>query len=242
MGSDLNILAIIPARGGSKGLPGKNIKLLNGKPLIGYTIEEAKKSKYITRLILSTDCVEIAKVGLQFGIENPFMRPLELATDTSLAIDNYEYTLKRMKEEFGFSADVLVVLQPTSPLRTVEDIDNAIDIFLEKNADSVIGICETHHPINWTRRLDEKGRIRNYLTEEIGYNRQESKVLYVPNGAVFVFNTNLLLEHKKYYFENTYPYIMSKEKSLDIDDQFDFDLVEIIMKKRENNERKESNV
>lgn len=230
----LNILAIVPARGGSKGLPGKNIKMLNGKPMIHYTIEEAQKSKYINRLILSTDSKEIANVCRPTGIEIPFMRPPELATDTALAIDNYEYTLKKMKEEFGFTADVLVVLQPTSPLRTVEDIDNAIAMYIDRKADSVIGLCETPHPINWTRRVDSEGKISDYLKERISHaNRQELEVLYIPNGVIFVLNVNLFLAHKIYYFNNTYAYIMPKERSVDIDDQLDFDLAELILKKRE---------
>ena len=137
---NLNILAIIPARGGSKGLPGKNIKPFLGKPLLAYTIEEAKRSKYITKIVLSTDDTAIAQVGKKYGAEIPFLRPSELATDTSLAPDAYIYTIERLKNEQGYAPEIVVILQPTSPLRTVDDIDAAISLYLEKNADSVISV------------------------------------------------------------------------------------------------------
>ena len=164
---DLKILGIVPARKGSKGLPGKNIKLLDGKPLIGYTIDAAKASKYINRLVLTTDDDKIALIGREFGIEIPFMRPAELAEDTSRAIDAYLYTLKRLKSESNYEPDMIVILQPTSPLRTTEDIDNSIKIMIEKNADSVISMCELEHPIERARVIKNDGRIENYLRQKI---------------------------------------------------------------------------
>lgn len=126
------MIAIIPARGGSKGLPGKNIKFLNGKPLIAYTIEAALKAKHVHRVIISTDDLEIADTAKKYGAEVPFMRPEYLATDDALAIDVYKYTLSRLSETEGTIITDFMVLQPTSPLRTATDIDKAITIFKEK--------------------------------------------------------------------------------------------------------------
>src|SRR5699024_5514424 len=136
------MIAIIPARGGSKGLPGKNIRLLNGKPLISYTIIEALNSEKISRVIVSTDDTQIAEIAIQYGAEVPFLRPDYLSTDTSKAIDNYTYTIERLNDEGVNLAPInnFVVLQPTSPLRTRNDIDKAINLFYEKKADSVISV------------------------------------------------------------------------------------------------------
>tara|TARA_Y100000310_G_scaffold273723_1_gene289382 strand:- start:6 stop:722 length:717 start_codon:yes stop_codon:yes gene_type:complete len=226
----LNILGIIPARGGSKGLPGKNIKSLNGKPLIAYTIEAANHSEYINKLVLSTDDLEIAQVCSNQGVEIPFMRPAELATDTALAIDTYIYTFNRLKNEFDYQADIIVILQPTSPLRTTEDIDNAIKIFLDKQADSVISVCELEHPIERARIIDENGKIGNYNKGEVVVkNRADYRKVFSPNGTVSVVSPKLILE-KKFYSKNTYSYIMPRERSIDIDNQFDFDIAEFLVR------------
>ena len=142
-----NMIAIIPARGGSKGLPGKNIRPLNGKPLIAYAIEAALKAKNIDRVIISTDDEEIAKIAVEYGAELPFMRPEFLASDTAQAVDNYIYTIGRLEEESGEKIDAFVVLQPTSPLRIAEDVDGAVDLFLQKDADSVISYTPEAHPV-----------------------------------------------------------------------------------------------
>lgn len=126
------MIAIIPARGGSKGLPGKNIKELNGKPLIAYTIECALQSKYIDHVVVSTDDPKIAAISIKYGAEVPFLRPACLATDTSMAVDNYIYTIKRLTELYNITIDSFLVLQPTSPLRQVEDIDGAVSLFIDK--------------------------------------------------------------------------------------------------------------
>ena len=225
------MLAIIPSRGGSKGLPGKNIRLLNGKPLIGYTIESAIEAKNINRVVVSTDDMEIAKIAKIYGAEIPFMRPQELATDNALAIDNYIYTIERLNTEFGGNYKEFVVLHPTSPLRTAEDIDNAIEIFKNRNAESVISVCEAPHPPLWAKEIDVHGILKNYFSLNTeNKNRQELKKAYMPNGAVYVFKISLLKEKRVYYFEKTYPYVMPKERSIDIDDYFDFKLAEFLIK------------
>lgn len=223
------MIAIIPARGGSKGLPGKNIMDLRGKPMIAYTIEAALSSKYITEVIVSTDDLEIYNIALTHGATDTFLRPRELATDTSRAIDNYIYTLERLKKEYGLNVDKFIVLQPTSPLRTAQDIDKAIELFESKNADSVISYCEEHHPISWHKYINTNGKFENIFPDSLN-NRQDQRVSYFPNGAIFIFKYSLI-RSGKYYFDNTYPYLMPRNRSVDIDTLEDFEYLEFLMEK-----------
>lgn len=224
------MIAIIPARGGSKGLPGKNIKPLNGKPMIAYAIEEALKSKHIDRVIVSTDDDEIAKIALQYGAEIPFMRPEFLASDTAQAIDNYIYTIDRLEKETNQAVDTFVVLQPTSPLRIAEDIDCAVELFLQKEADSVISYTPEAHPVTWHKYLDEEGRFVNIFDDNI-QNRQANRISYYPNGAVYVFRSSMIRD-RKYYTEKSYAYVMPRTRSVDIDFIEDFDYAEFLLKRR----------
>lgn len=223
------MIAIIPARGGSKGLPGKNIKLLNGKPLIAYTIEAALFSKKFSRIIVNTDDLEIAKIAMQYGAEVPFMRPQYLATDGAKSIDVLKHTIDYLQKHDHINIDVLTILQPTSPLRTSEDIIEAIDIFTNKNADSVISYCQEHHPIVWNKYINNDGKFENIFEENLD-NRQEVKSSYYPNGAIYILKKKLILENQ-YYTENSYPYIMPRNKSIDIDTIEDFEHCAYIMMK-----------
>ena len=236
-----DMLAIIPARGGSKGLPGKNIKALCGKPLIAYTIEAAQAAKSIDRLILSTDDEEIAEVVQKFGVEIPFMRPAELAKDTSLAIDNYIYTMDWLNAESSKQYDDFIVLQPTSPFRTAADIDNAVELFREKNADSVISVCEASHPPVWAKKIDPSGVLKDCFDINIGNkNRQELETSFMPNGAIFILKLSLLKSLYSYYSDNTYAYVMPRERSVDIDTFFDFEFAEFLVSRntfRKGNEK-----
>ena len=224
------MLAIIPARGGSKGVPGKNIKFLLGKPLIAYTIEAAKKSINIDRIVISTDNVEIANIAIRHGAECPFMRPSHLATDEALAIDNYIYTINRLNNEWGVNINSFIVLQPTSPLRTSDDIDNAIELFQKKNADSVISYTEEDHPIYWHKKINDDLTFSNIFADTL-QNRQEYEKTYYPNGAIFVFRYKLIKE-RRYYSENSFAYIMPKLRSVDIDAIEDFLWAEFLLKKK----------
>ena len=226
------MIGIIPARGGSKGIPGKNILPLCGKPLIAYTIEAAQAARSIDRLILSTDDEEIAGLAEKYGLEVPFMRPAELAQDTSLAIDNYIYTFERLNEEAAAQYDEFIVLQPTSPLRTSADIENAVALFREKNADSVISVSEASHPPMWAKKVDPSGMVKDYFDIEIGNrNRQELELAFMPNGAIFILKLSLLKTLNSYYSDNTCAFIMPPERSIDIDTPLDFEFAEILMKK-----------
>ena len=224
------MIALIPARGGSKGLPGKNIRNLNGKPLIAYAIEAALKAKHIDRVIISTDDEVIAHVATEYGAELPFMRPAELASDTAMAIDNYIYTIDRLEKECAHSIEAFVVLQPTSPLRIAEDIDGAIELFEKNGADSVISYCQEAHPISWHKYLDEEGRFVNIFDSNIK-NRQDNRVSYYPNGAVYVFRTSMI-KKRKYYTDKSYAYIMPRSRSVDIDFIEDFEYAEFLLSKK----------
>lgn len=223
------MIAIIPARGGSKGLPGKNIKMLRGKPLIAWAIDAAKQSKYVDRIIVSTDDEEIADIALKFGAEIPFMRPKELASDTAMAVDNYIYTINRLSKETGLPIDKFIVLQPTTPLRTFQDIDKAIELFEQKSADSVISYTKEAHPVTWHKYISEDGTFEDILPNTIA-NRQDNRVSYYPNGAIYVFRTSLI-NQRKYTSDKSYAYIMPRDRSVDIDYQEDFDYVEFLLSK-----------
>ena len=222
------MIAIIPARKGSKGLPGKNIKDLIGKPMIAYSIEEALKSKYIKEVVISTDCKEIEEVAVKYGAKSPFLRPEHLATDNAKAVDNYIYVINRMNKEFGYDVKDFVVLQPTSPLRKVEDIDGSIELFKGKNADSVISYTEEHHPIEWHKYITDEGKFENIFEVRL-INRQEIKKSYFPNGAVFVFDYEFI-KQRKYFSDNSYAYIMPRFRSVDVDTIEDFKYIEFLMK------------
>lgn len=223
------MLAIIPARCGSKGLPGKNIRSLCGKPMIAYTIEAALESKYIDNVIVSTDCKEIEDVAKKFGAKSHFLRPEELALDNSKAIDNYIYTVDRLNNDFDYNIDNFVVLQPTSPLRHAQDIDGAIELFNHKKADSVVSYTEEHHPVEWHKYIAEDGKFENIFNETL-LNRQDYQISYFPNGSIFVFNYELI-KRKQYYSDNSYAHVMPRSRSVDIDTLEDFEYAEFIMQR-----------
>jgi CMP-N,N'-diacetyllegionaminic acid synthase len=224
------MLAIIPARGGSKGLPGKNTRLLAGKPLIAHTIEAALGAKSITRVICSTDSQDIAEVARLAGAEVPFLRPSELAQDNSLGIDNYIYTVDRLIAE-GMHVDEYCVLLPTAPLRTDADIDSAAAVFYDKAADAVISFYPAPHPVQWHHVIDEQGVLRKYLSNDHDRlaNRQDENATYMPNGAIYIFRHQILKRTRQYYTDRTYPYLMPANRSVDIDSIDDFEYAAFLM-------------
>ena len=223
-----NIVAVIPARGGSKGIPLKNIKELSGKPLIAYTIEEALKSKMLDRIIVSTDHDEIARVSREYGAEVPFKRPADISEDvpTELVL---KHTIKYLEEVERYKPDILVTLQPTSPLRKVNDIDNAINKLIYTNADSVVTVCEIDERPEWMVQI-KSGKVKPFVTKEIKLvARQELPKLYKLNGAVFVSTRSLIMNEEKIVGGDIQPVIMGKEESVDIDTPIDFLIAGIIM-------------
>lgn len=225
------MIAIIPARGGSKGLPGKNIKILNGKPLIAYTIEAALKSKNVTRVIVSTDSIEIAEISKFFGAEVPFIRPDFLSTDEASSIDVYNYVINRLENSEYININEIIILQPTSPFRNNRHIDEAIDFYRNKNADSVISYVQESHPIFWHKYIDSKGKFENVFEEDYLKNRQALRRTYYPNGAIYIIKKKLL-EKKTYYGSDSYPYIMRPEHSVDIDTEVDFEYAKFLLENR----------
>ena len=227
------MLAIIPARGGSKGLPRKNIKLLDRIPLICHTIKAALKSNLIDKVIVSTDDNEIASIAKDWGAEVPFMRPANLASDTSMVMDAYLHAVDFVAKENSKLIQSFVALLPTVPLRAPEDIDNAIKIFNDKNANSVVSVVEAPVPLHWNMRITKEGILENYSSEFNAIkNRQELEKTYVPNGAIYIFRTEVLKLTRQYYTEKTFPYIMPRNRSADIDDLLDFEWAEYLLNKK----------
>jgi CMP-N,N'-diacetyllegionaminic acid synthase len=217
------MIAIIPARGGSKGLPGKNILPFAGKPLIAYTIEAALEAAEIHRVICSTDSIEIAAVARGYGAEIPFLRPTELAQDDSRAIDTYVFTIEKLSRECGQEIEEFAVLLPTSPLRTAKDIDSAVQLFRQKRADSVISYYLAPHPVRWHKTIDKNGVLHDFFSDSPGIaNRQSEAPAFLPNGAIYVFRLAILKNLGAYYTEHSYAYVMPPERSVDIDSLNDF--------------------
>jgi len=220
-----SVLAIIPARGGSKGVPRKNIRHLSGKPLIAWTIEEAQKSKYIDRLIVSTDDEEIAKVSKARGAEIPFIRPSELAQDDTPGIDPVLHAIGLLPEY-----DYIVLLQPTSPLRSVEDIDACLERCIEQKSNSCVSVVLSEKSPYWMYSLENSGVLQPVIVSEKPIlRRQEAPEVFVLNGAVYVAKTAWLTKTRSFLHEETVGYVMPKERSIDVDNTLDFLILETII-------------
>lgn len=230
----MNILFIIPARGGSKGLPGKNKINLLGKPLIAYSIEAAQQSLIKGDIIVSTDDVETAEIAKKYGAQIPFMRPSELSGDKASGMDVVFHALNFAKEN-GKLYDFVILLQPTSPLRTHKDIQDAMNLLIRTNARAVVGVsvCD-HHPF-WTNSLPENNFMGNFLREEVkDKQRQELPIHYQINGAIYMGYVDYIKEKKVFVDDKTIAYIMPSERSIDIDAEKDLVLAEYYLKKLKN--------
>ena len=222
------VLAIIPARGGSKRLPRKNVLPLAGKPLIGWSIDAAKNSKYIDQIFVSTDDKEIADVSSLFGIDVPELRPDHLASDTATTESVLTYTL----EKFGKDVDIIVLLQPTSPLRTAQHIDEALDLFIKKQAFSVVSVTPCEHPPLWANTLPEDGTMGDFIRPEALKRSQDCGDFFRFNGAIYIFDVRKFMEYGEIrYTEESFAYLMENRVSFDIDQQLDFELTEFFMNK-----------
>ena len=223
------ILALIAARGGSKGLPGKNIRLLGDKPLIAWSIDAATNSEYIDRLIVSTDDKEIAGTAEAFGAEVPFFRPVELASDTAKMMDVIMHAMDHVEQKGG-KYDYLVLLQPTSPFRTAVLIDQAIELLFNKKGKVVLGVTEVQHSPLRTNVLPDDGNMGEFYSSKLeNFNRQEMSPYYRLNGAIYVADWTFMKENKKWLSKDTYAYIMDRRSSIDIDDLEDFLLAEVML-------------
>jgi len=218
-------LAIIPARGGSKRLPNKNILELKGKPLIAWSIEAAKKSKYIDNIVVSSDSDKILDIAKKYSVIT-IKRPDSLATDTASSIDVIKHVVENIKEKY----DYIVLLQPTSPLRNEEHIDEAIEELIKKNADAIVSVCEIDHPVEWSNVLPENLSMENFISKENLKRSQDLPKRYRINGAIYICKTDKFLEEKTLLLEkNIFAYVMDKKYSVDIDDEFDFKLAEVLL-------------
>ncbi|MDZ7817712.1 MAG: acylneuraminate cytidylyltransferase family protein [Aliarcobacter sp.] len=225
MNKNKTFLAIIPARGGSKRLPRKNVLDLCGKPLIAYSIEAGLKSKYINKLIVTSDDEEILSISKRYGADI-IVRPEELASDTATTFDAIKHTIDNV-EKF----DYIVLLQPTSPLRSEKHLDEAIELLQQKNADAIVSVCEMDHSPLWCNTLPEDGNMNSFLKEEVLNKRSQDLNKYFRlNGAIYICKTDKLLENKGFFLkENIYAYKMDKKNSIDIDDEFDFKLAHLYL-------------
>lgn len=227
MYDESTVLALIPARGGSKGIPGKNIKLFSGRPLIAYTIAAARESRYVDSVVVTTDSREIADIALEYGAEVPFLRPAELAQDSSRTIDAIVHARDAM-ERLGRSHDVVVTLQPTSPLRRAEEIDAALEAFFERGGLGLASVSEvTENPV-LTRRLDRSGVLHPILSMPSTVRRQDMPRFWHVDGAVYINRSDDLTTETSLN-DNPIGYVMPRLRSSDIDDIEDFLRAEEIM-------------
>jgi CMP-N,N'-diacetyllegionaminic acid synthase len=218
------ILALIPARGGSKGIPHKNITQLGEKPLLAWTVEAAKASKYVDRLILSSDDEQIISVAKSIGCDVPFIRPSDLSQDDTPGMAPVFHALEQIK---GY--DYILQLQPTSPLRTEIDIDSAIELCLDGNAHSCVSVTEPDKSPYWMYTLNENLKMSPLLDGQY-IRRQELPAVYALNGAIYIAQVDWIFKNKSFLSRETLAYIMPKERSVDIDTMIDITIAEALLK------------
>jgi CMP-N,N'-diacetyllegionaminic acid synthase len=231
------VLAVVPARGGSKSIPHKNITPLAGRPLIEYTIGPALESHLVDRVVVSTDDEKIAEVARDAGAEVPFLRPPELAKDDTPTLPVLQHLLSELDREEGYRPAALLLLQPTSPFRTTRHIDESITLFLERRPDSLVSTVEVPHNFNPVSLMKlEDGLLKPYIAREGTriLRRQDKPEVYARNGPVILISAYATLtELNDLYGESTLPYEMSPRDSLDVDGPEDLQLAELLMKMRE---------
>jgi CMP-N-acetylneuraminic acid synthetase len=229
----VEVLAVIPARGGSKGIPRKNIAPLGGRPLIAHTADAARASRRITRIVVSTDAGEIASVAASLGIEVPFLRPAHLAADDTPMIDVLVDLLATLERDRAYRPDVLVLLQPTSPFRRGEHIDQAVDLLLTSGADSVVTVVDVPHQFTPGSLLQLQGDRLTPWVEGGSLRRQDKPRLFARNGpAVVAVRPSIVTGARTLYGPDTRGLVMNRHDSIDIDDQFDLQMAELILASR----------
>lgn len=234
MPESTKILGLIPARGGSKGIPGKNLVPLAGQPLLAYSVEAGLASRRLTRLVLSTDDPAIAEAGRGLGAEVPFLRPAELAADDTPALPVIQHAVGFLEDQ-GWRPEVIVYLQPTSPLRRAEHIDAALDLLLSERADTVVSVVAVPHQFNPASVLRLKGGCLAPFLPEMAHllRRQDKPEVYARNGpAVLACTRAVIMEQGRLYGQRTLPLIMAPEESFDIDTPFDLELVQWLLGRR----------
>lgn len=227
MSDQISILGIIPARGGSKGIPRKNLVDVAGKPLIAYSIESGLRSRNLTRLLVSTEDDEIARVAAEYGAAVPFMRPAELSTDGARSLPVVQHAIKAMEALEECSYDVVVLLQPTCPMRTADDIDRGIELLIETGADSVVSVVDVgaNHPFRMMRILDE-GRLVHIVDQEGSENmapRQELPPIYIRSGDLYIARRHVVMELDTLIGSDCRAIIIPEERAVNIDTRFDLE-------------------
>lgn len=227
------MLGVIPARGGSKGVPHKNIRELAGKPLLAYTIEAAANSGIFKRLIVSTDSEEIAAIAKEYGAEVPFLRPDNIAGDT-ISSDAVILHALRFYEEQNLYFEEVCKLQPTSPFRTAQDLREAYSIFHEEGWNFLVSVCECEHSPLWCGILGKGNSMDDFFKEDVIKScRQKLPKYYRLNGAIYMAKTDSFLKNRCFFGKMGKAYIMPQEKSIDIDSALDFQIAEFIIKNQE---------
>jgi N-acylneuraminate cytidylyltransferase/CMP-N,N'-diacetyllegionaminic acid synthase len=229
----MDVTAVITARGGSKSIPGKNIALVGGKPLIAWTIEAALRSPSLARVLVSTDDPGIRKVAIKWGAEAPFLRPDELAQDESPHIPVVIHAVDWLETMEKQKLDYVLLLQPTNPFRTTEDIESSIQLIIEKDGDSVVSVCEAlSHPY-LVKRIGDDGKLHPFIPTPEGYlARQTLPAAYVLNGAIYLVKRDVIMNQKTFHTDRTYAYLMPAERSLDIDTPWDLYVADLVLKDR----------
>lgn len=224
-------IAIIPARSGSKGLPDKNIKELNGKPLIALSIEAALSSGCFDTVMVSTDSEKYAQIAKKYGAKVPFLRSERTSSDTATSWDTVQEVLDGYKE-LGQEFDTFCLLQPTSPLRTGEDIRKAYELFMASASFAVVSVCEAEHSPLWCGQLPDNHEFIGFMNPESQKRRQDTGKFYRLNGAIYIVNIGKFETDRFFYHEGSFAYIMPQDRSVDIDTEIDFRLAELLMEKQ----------
>ncbi|MCC3646344.1 acylneuraminate cytidylyltransferase family protein [Cytobacillus oceanisediminis] len=232
----MKILAVICARGGSKGVPNKNIRLINGKPLIAYTIEMAMEYTNFDRVIVSTDSPDIAKIAEQYGAEVPFLRPKELSLDTSPKIPVLQHAVNFLHEHENEKYDLIVDLDPTSPLRIVQDIDNCINKMHKYKPNIVFSVTKAKKNPYFNMVEEKDGKV--FLSKQLNHpvtRRQDAPAVFELNASIYVYKTDFLLSTNTIFSDNSMAVEMPEYRSIDIDRPIDFEFIEFLMRKGEEN-------
>lgn len=225
-------LAVIPARCGSKGLPDKNIKLLNDKHLMGYSIEAAAKAGIFDCIHVSTDSLEYKRIAESYGADVSFLRPETISGDDIDTWSTIRYVVNRFRE-MGHNFEKITVLQPTSPLRLPEDIINADRLFEMKDAQAIISVCETECSPALMNTLGRDLSMNKFIQFEKGIRRQDLETCYQLNGAIYMFDVSVLDDIQNLYGEKSFAYVMPRNRSVDIDTMFDFEFAEFLLNKKD---------
>jgi CMP-N,N'-diacetyllegionaminic acid synthase len=227
-----NNLGVIPARGGSKSIPRKNAKVIAGKPLLAWTVESALRSKTLNQVIVSTDDEEIAGIGRKWGARVPFIRPFELAQDDTPTLPVIQHAVSWLESTEGYIPEIVLLLQPTSPLRRTEHIDQAVELLLQTGADSVVSVCLSEQSPYWMKRL-EGDRVFPFLNKAPEYTRrQDLPRVYRLNGALYATRYDVLMRQRRILGKDTRAIVMDAESSIDIDSQLDFKIAEMLLAER----------